>query len=596
MQVYNLPRSLPTFLLHFIKQNWISFLLIQIFCFGMTIENTFWPKVISQVIGAMEQHQGPREDIFSSIYPFIIIGAILWIIIDLSFRISGILLARVLPDFEAKIRMSLFRYVNIQSYSFFTDNFSGSLANKINDLPRSSCSIMMMVMTLFLPVFATSIIVTILFTLLHPYFGAVIFLWMAVHLGICLYTAKKCQDLSQVHAESRSRLAGRIVDSFSNNVSVRIFSRHQHEVELINKFQKDEVSKHKVALWYMEKVKIVLGIVSFLFIGVMLTWLQITFYKNGMISIADLIFTFQGTLQVSMSIWWAGLELPRLFQEIGVCKQALSLVNIPIKVIDKPDAKPIKVTKGRIDFENVSFKYEQNSHIFKNQSVSIKPGQKVGLVGFSGSGKTTFVNLILRHYDVHEGSILIDEQNIADVRQSSLREQIAMIPQEPTLFHRSLLENIRYGRLNASNEEVIEASKKAFCHDFIMKMKDGYNTTVGDRGLKLSGGQRQRIAIARAILKNAPILIMDEATSALDSVTEKYIQKSLRTITKGCTALIIAHRLSTLNDMDRILVFKDGMIIEDGTHQKLLKQNGHYAMLWNSQVDGFIPDAEEEDL
>jgi ATP-binding cassette, subfamily B, bacterial len=595
MQTYNLPRTLPAFLLHFIKQNWISFLFIQLFCFGMTIENTFWPKVISMVIAAIESYQGPKLEIWSAISSVVFLGAALWILIDIFFRMSGILLAKVMPEFEAKIRMSLFGYVNKQSYSFFTDNFSGSLANKINDLPRSSHSIMMMLCTLFIPVFATAIIITGLFTYLHPYFGLVIFSWMATHLGICIFTARKCQDFSQVHAESRSRLAGRIVDSFSNNVSVRIFSRHQHEFELIQKYQNDEANKQKQALWYMEKVKIALGIVSFLFIGIFLTWLQIHFYKNGLISIADLVFTMQGTMQVSMSVWWAGLELPRFFQEVGVCKQALSLVNIPVEVMDKPNAQSIQITKGEIIFQQVGFKYEQNNHIFKNQSVVIKPGQKVGLVGFSGSGKTTFVNLILRHYDVHEGKILIDQQDISSVKQASLREQIAMIPQEPALFHRSLMENIRYGRLDATDEEVIEASKKAFCHDFVLKMQNGYNTTVGDRGLKLSGGQRQRIAIARAILKNAPILIMDEATSALDSVTENCIQESLHEITKARTTLIIAHRLSTLSDMDRILVFKYGSIVEDGTHEQLLEKSEHYSHLWNMQVDGFIPDKEDEE-
>lgn len=595
MQTYNLPSTLPAFLWYFIKQNWLSFLLIQIFCFSVTIENTFWPKVISMVIEAIEKYEGPQSQIWSAISSVVFLGAALWILIDIFFRLSGILMAKALPEFEAKIRMALFGYVNKQSYSFFTDNFSGALANKINDLPRSSQRILMMLVTLFIPVFATAIIITMLFTLLHPYFGLLIFTWMATHLGICIFTAKKCQDFSQLHAESRSRLAGRIVDSFSNNVSVRIFSRHQHEFELIQKYQDDEAKKQKQALWYMEKVKIALGIVSFLFIGVFLTCLQIHFYKNGWISIADLVFTMQGTRQVSMSVWWAGLELPHFFQEVGVCKQALSLVNIPLEVVDKPNAQSIQITKGEIIFQHVGFKYGQNNHIFKNQSVVIQPGQKVGLVGFSGSGKTTFVNLILRHYDVHEGKILIDQQDISIVKQASLREQIAMIPQEPALFHRSLMENIRYGNLNASDEEVIEASKKAFCHDFILKMQNGYNTTVGDRGLKLSGGQRQRIAIARAILKNAPILIMDEATSALDSVTENYIQESLREITKNRTTLIIAHRLSTLNDMDRIIVFKDGIIVEDGAHEKLLEKGGHYSHLWNMQVDGFIPDAEDEE-
>jgi len=228
---------------------------------------------------------------------------------------------------------------------------------------------------------------------------------------------------------------------------------------------------------------------------------------------------------------------------------------------------------------------------FEDKTLTIKAGEKVGLVGFSGSGKTTFVNLILRHYDPDSGKILIDGQDICKVTQKSLRQQIALIPQDPSLFHRTIMDNLRYGRLEATDDEVYEASKKAHCHEFIMQLPEGYHTIVGERGSKISGGQRQRIAIARAILKNAPILILDEATSALDSITEKYIQEALHVLTKARTTLVVAHRLSTLSEMDRILVFKDGKIIEEGTHESLVDQGGHYAHLWKMQAGGFLQDS-----
>jgi ATP-binding cassette subfamily B protein len=255
----------------------------------------------------------------------------------------------------------------------------------------------------------------------------------------------------------------------------------------------------------------------------------------------------------------------------------------------------LRVTKGKITFSKVRFNYKNTKPLFRRKSVIIEPGQKIGLVGYSGSGKTTFVSLILRLYDVTSGQILIDGQDIRDVTQDSLRCHISLIPQEPSLFHRTVMENIRYGRLEASDEEVIEAAKKAYAHEFIMQLPEAYDSLVGERGIKLSGGQRQRIAIARAILKNAPILMLDEATSQLDSVTEIEIQKSLWVLMQNKTTLVVAHRLSTLLQMDRILVFDQGKIVEDGTHAELLAENGLYKGLWDAQVGGFLQDKKEEE-
>ncbi len=257
---------------------------------------------------------------------------------------------------------------------------------------------------------------------------------------------------------------------------------------------------------------------------------------------------------------------------------------------DLPGAYELKVTKGIISFDRVLFHYKGITPLFHNKSVIIEAGQKAGLVGYSGSGKSTFVNLILRLYDVTEGYILIDGQDIRGCTQDSLRKNIAMIPQDPSLFHRTLMENIRYGRIDANDESVVEAAKRAHAHEFIAKLPQGYNSLVGERGVKLSGGQRQRIAIARAILKNAPILILDEATSALDSVVESDIQQSLWELMQGKTTIVIAHRLSTLLHMDRILVFDMGKIVEDGTHTELLAMNGMYKTLWEAQVGGFLLD------
>jgi ATP-binding cassette subfamily B protein len=272
----------------------------------------------------------------------------------------------------------------------------------------------------------------------------------------------------------------------------------------------------------------------------------------------------------------------------------LSTLIVPQDIQDKTDARDLSIYKGQISFDHVEFQYKDTAPLFQKKSITIEAGQKVGLVGYSGSGKSTFVNLILRLFDVTDGSIKIDDHDIRDLTQDSLRRNIAMIPQDPTLFHRSLMDNIRYGRIEATDEEVIEAAKKAHAHEFISKLPQGYDSPVGERGVKLSGGQRQRIAIARAILKNAPILILDEATSQLDSVTESDIQDSLWDLMQNKTTIVVAHRLSTLLHMDRIMVFDQGKIVEDGTHKELLAMHGLYKNLWDAQVGGFIPDGPEE--
>ena len=281
-------------------------------------------------------------------------------------------------------------------------------------------------------------------------------------------------------------------------------------------------------------------------------------------------------------------------QAVGKCKQSLINLIMPHELKDEQEAANLVVTKGQIVFSGVKFHYHGTQTLFQNKSVAIDAGQKVGLVGYSGSGKSTFVNLILRLYEVADGQILIDDQNIRQITQDSLRANITMIPQEPSLFHRRLMENIRYSRIEASDEEVIEAAKKAHAHEFISKLSQGYESLVGERGIKLSGGQRQRIAIARAILKNAPILILDEATSQLDSVTESNIQDSLWDLMQAKTTIVIAHRLSTLLHMDRILVFDNGHIVEDGTHSQLLHHQGLFKTLWDAQVGGFLPNKKKE--
>jgi ATP-binding cassette subfamily B protein len=287
-------------------------------------------------------------------------------------------------------------------------------------------------------------------------------------------------------------------------------------------------------------------------------------------------------------MWATGGALPFFFQSLGLAKQAYSVISDPQDLNDVKEARELKVRSGEIVFERVSFQYGEKK-LFENKSVRMGGGEKVGLVGFTGAGKSTFVNLILRFFPLQQGKISIDGQNIADVSLQSLRKQIALIPQDPVLFHRSLRENISYGKPEATEEEIVAAAKLAHCHEFVLRIPSGYDAKVGERGTKLSGGEKQRIAIARAFLVDAPILILDEATSSLDSVTEKYIQDSLEKLMVGRTVIVIAHRLSTPARMDRLLVFDQGKIVEEGSHAVLLEKRGLYAQMWNMQVGGFLP-------
>ena len=591
----HLPKTLPAFFWHFLKKQWKWLLLIQIFSFAWSLDHTIWPYVIMLLIDGITNFAGDKAEVWHALSVPIIMGLTLWLTVEISFRLSGIMGAKVFPIIEADMRISMFDYVLHHSHLYFSNQMAGAIANKISDMPQSMTRILQQLMHLFLPVGLALMISTILFFRISPFFALILVSWVTIHMGICLAYSRKCDEYSNIHAESRSVLSGKIVDSLTNTTNIRLFARNRFEHDYLSYFQRDELKKHWQSLWYIEKMKFTLGIASFLGAGIALNWYMIYSWQQGHLSAGEVVFIFNTTWNITMMAWLAGLELPLLFKEIGVCRQALTIIQDPHDIIDVSDVKPLKVTRGEIVFDHVTFCYLNHQNLFEDKTITLQSGEKVGLVGFSGSGKTTFVNLILRYYDVQGGRILIDGQDISKVTQASLREQISMIPQDPSLFHRSLMENIRYGRLNATDEEVIAASKRAHCHEFILKMPEKYQSPVGERGVKLSGGQRQRIAIARAILKKAPILILDEATSALDSVTEKEIQEGLEVLMEGHTTLVIAHRLSTLSGMDRILVFDAGKIVEEGTHEELIQAHGHYARMWNMQAGGFLPETSGQD-
>ncbi|MCW8408155.1 ABC transporter ATP-binding protein/permease [Legionella sp. PATHC035] len=581
--------SLNTFFLNLIKpySGYVIGLLLTAAYWG--INNALSPYVLKLIIDKVAAFSGDKSALFDAIKPYIIVYITLWILIALDMRLSDWLRLKLFPYLRYDLVNNMFAYLNQHSHRFFQNNFAGSLSNKISDMTAGTIAVFTTIDDAAAQIVGL-IIAIISMLLVQPIFALILFIWAITFLGVAIVYFKPVQDLSNIFATSKTTLVGKIVDSISNITNLRLFSRADFENQVIRNATQDTTDKDQTMQWTILKMRIYWDVSIIVLIAANLSML-VVMYTKGQVSIGDFSFVISLSLSIFYNLWYLASQFVHFAEELGKCRQALTLISEPHEITDQPNAQPLKVTQGRIEFQNVSFHYDEGAHLFKNKSVVIEPGQKIGLVGLSGSGKSTFVNLILRLFDVESGKILIDGQNIREVTQESLRENIAMIPQDVTLFHRTLMENIRYGRIDATDAEVVAASKKAHCHEFISKLPEQYDALVGERGIKLSGGQRQRIAIARAMLKNAPILILDEATSALDSLTEKLIQDGLHVLMQNRTTIVIAHRLSTLSEMDRILVFEKGRIIEDGSHEELLKIPSHYSRMWKMQAGGFLPDA-----
>lgn len=571
-------------------QSW-SFLFIFLFSLIWAIDSTVWPYLLRLIIDTMTYYDGDRTGAWVALKGLLIAGICLWVFVEFCFRYRDFLRARVFPNLEADIRMAMFDHIQHHSPKYFNEHFAGSLSNKIGDM-TTQITLLLQSMTLFIPVVGSSFLVLLFFSKVNPLFAMILAVWIVAHFSICIFFASKCVKYSNEHGEARSTLAGKIVDSFTNNFAVNLFSRFRFEKLRIASFQKIEQEKNHQA---QHCVALMLLCLSLLFlVGIIsLNGFLILFWIQNKISTGEVVQVFSTTFNVIMILWIAGELMPQFFKSMGIASQALSVMHDPQDVIDPPHTPDLVVKQGEIIFENVSFQYDEKK-LFNNKNVHIKAGEKVGLVGYSGAGKSTFVNLILRFYPIEKGRILIDGQDIAHITLDSLHKQVALIPQDPLLFHRTLEENIQYGNIHASKEEVMEAAKRAHCDEFIKKCPNGYATLVGERGTKISGGERQRIAIARAMLAAAPILILDEATSSLDSVTEKFIQDSLELLMQNRTTIVIAHRLSTLAKMDRILVFNQGQVVEEGSHSALMAKEGHYARMWQMQAGSFLLDTPPE--
>ncbi len=587
-----LPKTIGRFFWHFVKKQRLAFIFFLLAPTVMVLENNVIPYSLKMIVDALGTHS-KGEPVFSLLAPALWVGGGAWVGMLVIVRLQNWWQGYVIPRFQADVRMSVFDYLNKQSYQYFSNEMAGSLANKVNDLPRALDSIFMIITWYGVAAFSSIIVALILMCTINYWFAIVLGGWIVIQLLISYKLSKKVDQYSIENAEDKSELSGKIVDSLSNANAVKLFARRKDELSYVSVSQNKEEKSNKKLTIYMNIFRLYLDIPVTIML-VTMVYLLITFWQRGIITTGDFVFIFNVSFVIMSQIWYLCHAMAELFREIGIARQALALLSVPIEIQDIPDAKSLEVTEGKIEFVNVTFHYNKGKKVFENKSVIIQPKQRVGLVGFSGSGKTTFIHLILRFFNVESGRILIDGQNISQVTQDSLRSAISMIPQDTTLFHRSLMENIRYGNLNATDEEVYLASRQACCDEFISLLPEGYDTLVGERGIKLSGGQRQRIAIARAILKNAKLVILDEATSQLDSLTEEKIQNSLWQLMENKTTIVIAHRLSTLLHMDRILVFEQGQIVEDGTHEELIAKNGLYKSMWDAQVGGFLPESDKE--
>lgn len=511
---------------------------------------------------------------------------------------SAILHQALLGNYPMSIRWSAHRYLLRQSVSFYQNEFAGRIATKVM---QTSLAVREAVMKL-LDVLMYIVV----------YFGAMVFLvaeadwrlmlpllvWVIIYAAIQMYFVPKLKKIASSQADARSEMTGRIVDSYTNISTIKLFSYTQREEQYAKQSMDVFLQPVYKQMRLVTSLNFAINSLNYLLVFSVAA-LSLYLWSLSAISAGAIAVAVSLSLRLNGMAQWIMWEISSLFENIGTATDGMKTLSTPIKVDDKPDAKTLNVSKGDIAFSNVHFNYGKAANetnrgpVMNGLNLHIKPGEKIGLVGRSGAGKSTLVNLLLRFYDTDSGTIKIDGQNITDVSQESLRRYIAMVTQDTSLLHRSVKDNILYGRPDASEAEMLSAAKQAKALEFISDLEDskgnkGFDAQVGERGVTLSGGQRQRIAIARVLLKNAPILILDEATSALDSEVEAAIQASLDDLMTGKTVIAIAHRLSTIAQMDRLIVLDEGRVVEQGSHEALIAQNGIYAGLWAHQTGGFI--------
>lgn len=586
------PQGLFAFCLYYTKGVWKWLIVMAVFTSLLALIEVSLFGFLGTVVDWLNSNS--RETFFQSQgIKLGLVGILVLVILPLIVALHSLVMHQtLLGNYPMRIRWLVHRYLLGQSMSFFQNEFSGRISAKVM---QTALSVRETVMKLFdvlnyvIVYFSGTLVIAASsdWRLMLPFIA-----WIVGYIWLLWYFIPKLRVASEAQADARSLMTGRVVDSYTNIATVKLFSHHEREEKFAREgfenFQKTVhtqmrlVSKFSFSV-YFSNCLLLFAVGS---IGLLL-------WQKGDILVGAVAVGIGLVLRLNGMAQWIMWEMSALFENIGVVEDGMHSIAQDRLVEDKPNAKELIVSHGDIRFENVGFHYGKGKGVIENLNLEIKPGQKVGIVGRSGAGKSTLVNLLLRFHDVETGRILIDGQNIADISQESLRANIGVVTQDTSLLHRSLRENIMYGRPDASQDDMLKAVQDAQAEDFIIGLRDqngrvGYDAFVGERGARLSGGQRQRIAISRVILKDAPILILDEATSALDSEVEAAIQENLTRLMRGKTVLAIAHRLSTIAEMDRLIVMDKGKIIEDGSHEELLRKNGVYASLWHRQVGGHL--------
>ncbi|WP_312935784.1 ABC transporter ATP-binding protein [Pseudomonas sp.] len=586
------PSKVLPFYLYYMRQVWPSFLALLVIGLIASLIEVAMFSFLSRLI---DLAQGtPNVNFFTEHS-----GELIWMLVvvlvarPIFFGLHDLLVHQTInPGMTSLIRWQNHTYVLRQSLNFFQNDFAGRIAQRIMQTGNSLRDSAVQAVDALWHVLIYAITSLVLFAEADWRLMLPLLVWIVGYIAALCYFVPRVKARSVISSEARSKLMGRIVDGYTNITTLKLFAHTDHEQQYAREAIREQTEKTQLASRVVTSMDVAITSLNGLLV-VTTTGLALWLWSHSLISVGAIALATGLVIRIVNMSGWIMWVVNGIFENIGMVQDGLQTIAQPVTVSDKPNAPALRVSQGAVHFKQVDFHYGKASNVIQGLELNIKPGEKIGLIGPSGAGKSTLVNLLLRLYDIHGGQILIDGQDIAEVNQASLRAQIGMITQDTSLLHRSIRENLLYGRPEASEAEMLEAVHQARADEFIPLLSDaegrmGLDAHVGERGVKLSGGQRQRIAIARVLLKNAPILIMDEATSALDSEVEAAIQESLETLMQGKTVIAIAHRLSTIARMDRLVVLEKGRIVEMGSHAELLAHKGLYARLWQHQTGGFV--------
>ncbi|MFZ1813585.1 MAG: ABC transporter ATP-binding protein [Rhizobiaceae bacterium] len=594
------PRGLVAFCWHYTRPVWPWLVVMSVLSAAIAIVEVlvfgFLGKIVDWLGAADRSNFLDQEGSRLFVMAFVLI-----VILPLIVFLHSVVIHQVLLGNYAMIsRWQMHRYLLRQSMHFFANEFAGRVATKVMQTSLAIREAVMKVMDIF--VFVSVYFATMLFLVSQSDWRLSLPLafWLVVYSAIVTWFVPRLRRISEKQADARSAMTGRVVDSYTNIATVKLFSHAGREAgyarQSMDAFLGTVHGQMRVVTLFQSFIYVNNCIVVFL-VAAMSIWL----WQQNLVTIGAIAVATSLALRINGMSQWIMWEVSGLFENIGIIHDGMSMMTVPHDVTDRPDAAGFKASRGAIEFDQISFHYGKEGGVIDRLTLAIGAGEKIGLVGRSGAGKTTLTNLLLRFYDLEGGVIRIDGRDVASIRQDDLRAGIGVVTQDTSLLHRSIRDNIAYGRESASDAEVIQAAKRASAWDFVKDIEDqkgrrGLDAHVGERGVKLSGGQRQRIAIARVFLKNAPILVLDEATSALDSEVEAAIQENLFALMEGKTVIAIAHRLSTIAQLDRLVVMDKGDIVEVGSHDELVRRGGLYAQLWSRQSGGFIALADETGL